>query len=374
MTSPSAAPHGTGHEAGPDLPPGAGPRPAGATPERDVTAPGADPSGDRQPATASATATRRRGSTGGGEATSGQLRSAGSLLAEIARAPVAARTWREYLHLAAAAPVALTAFVTLATFAWFGLLLSLSLVGIPLLALVVLGAREYGAIPRALARDLLGEHVKAPRRRRPRRAGFLPWLRASLGDIDGWRAVAYVVVAFPVTMAGASVVALALAIAVVMLTYPVYWQLLDTVQTGPDGVVHNSAMQFGELYIETWPRALAVAAIGLAVMFVVPWLARLFTTLDRLLVRGLLGPSRIIRRIDDLEVTRAHAVDDSAATLRRIERDLHDGTQARLVALAMHLDMAKQRLGHAAPGADAVDDPDVSRACELLDHAHRNAT
>lgn len=317
------------------------------------------------------------GTTEGGEATTGQLRSARSLLAEVVRAPVAARTWREYLHLAAAAPVALTAFVTLTTFAGFGLLLSLSLVGVPLLALGVLGAREYGAIPRALARELLGEHVEAPRRRRPRRPGFFPWLRASLGDIDGWRAIAYVVVAFPVTLAGASAVALVLAIAVVMLTYPVYWQLIDTAQTGPDGVVHDSAMQFGEFYIETWPRALAVAAIGLVVMFVVPWLARLFTTLDRLLVRGLLGPSRITSRIDDLEVTRAHAVDDSAATLRRIERDLHDGTQARLVALAMHLDMARQRLaGDPVDPAVAADpaDPDVVRARELLDQAHHNAT
>jgi signal transduction histidine kinase len=113
-----------------------------------------------------------------------------------------------------------------------------------------------------------------------------------------------------------------------------------------------------------------VSAIGLAGMFVVPWLARGVTAVDRLLVRGLLGPTRLSTRVENLEVTRASAVDDSAATLRRIERDLHDGTQARLVALAMHIDMAKSEL--AGDGDD--EGGDVARARDLLDRAHRNAT
>ena len=46
------------------------------------------------------------------------------------------------------------------------------------------------------------------------------------------------------------------------------------------------------------------------------------------------------------------AVDDSAATLRRVERDLHDGAQARLVALAMGLGMAREKLGEGASEAD----------------------
>lgn len=124
-------------------------------------------------------------------------------------------------------------------------------------------------------------------------------------------------------------------------------------------------MQFGELYVET---ALGVAAAGLAGMFVVPWLARGVTAIDRLLVRSLLGPSGLSSR-EDLEATRASAVDDSAATLRRIERDLHDGTQARLVALAMHLDMARDELA----GGDA-EEAGLARAREILDRAHSDAT
>jgi signal transduction histidine kinase len=295
-----------------------------------------------------------------------------SMPARILRAPVAAQTWRDYLYLLVAAPVALAALIALAVSAWVGLLMSLALVGIPLLALIVLGAREYGAVPRTLARELLGVRVEAPRRRRPERTGFLPWLRASLGDLDGWRAIAYVVVSFPVTVVGAYLVGVLLALAVALLTYPIWWQLFDPTNTDAAGVVHHSGMQVGEFYVETWPRALGASAVGLAALFVVPWVARAITTADLLLQRGLLGPTTLAERVDDLEATRAQAVDDSAATLRRIERDLHDGTQARLVALAMHLDMAKEKLGDEPAGG--ADSGDVARARALLEEAHRNAT
>ena len=47
-----------------------------------------------------------------------------------------------------------------------------------------------------------------------------------------------------------------------------------------------------------------------------------------------------IHRVRELEQSRAHLVDDSAAQLRRIERDLHDGAQAQMVAVAMKLGLA----------------------------------
>ncbi len=295
-----------------------------------------------------------------------------SLLATLLRAPIAAQTWRDYLYIVVSAPLALAAFIALVSFSWVAALLSITIIGIPLLALIVLGAREYGALPRRLVRALLDESVEAPRRRRPKSNGFFPWLGASLSNLDGWRAIAYMVIAFPFAMLGAWVVVTAMAVALTMFTYPIVWQVFDPTNTDANGIVRHSGLQFGEYYIDTWPRALGVAILGLAALFVVPWLARGFTTVDRLLVRGLLGPTRISERVEDLEATRAHAVDDSAATLRRIERDLHDGTQARLVALAMHLDMAKEKL--ASDGAAGSEDPDIARARELLDQAHRNAT
>ncbi|MGE5289758.1 MAG: sensor histidine kinase [Micromonosporaceae bacterium] len=89
--------------------------------------------------------------------------------------------------------------------------------------------------------------------------------------------------------------------------------------------------------------------------------------IDKIAIRGLLGPASLSERVQNLEETRAHAVDDAAARLRSIERDLHDGAQAQLVALAMKLGLAKEKLG--AEGREL----DVERARELVETAHLGA-
>jgi len=93
------------------------------------------------------------------------------------------------------------------------------------------------------------------------------------------------------------------------------------------------------------------------------WLARGINAGDRALVRNVLGPSSMAERVSELERTRPLAVEDSAAVLRRVERDLHDGAQMRLAALAMNLGMAREKL----------DEPDNETVRELIDAAHRNA-
>src|SRR6516162_9762913 len=76
------------------------------------------------------------------------------------------------------------------------------------------------------------------------------------------------------------------------------------------------------------------------------------------------------QRVRELEQSRARAVDDSAASLRRIERDLHDGAQAQMVAVAMKLGLAREKLGGTG-GATA--EADFERALELVDAAHASA-
>ena len=93
------------------------------------------------------------------------------------------------------------------------------------------------------------------------------------------------------------------------------------------------------------------------------WLARAINAGDRRLVRALLGPSSMAERVSELERTRTLAVEDSAAALRQVERDLHDGAQMRLAALAMNLGMAREKL----------DDDDDATVRELIDAAQRNA-
>jgi signal transduction histidine kinase len=278
------------------------------------------------------------------------------------------RTWRELGYLVVAAPLAVAAFGTLAAAMFASGLLAVTLVGIPLLALTLTAARHYGAAERALAGGILGERIAPPPPLRPRRPGFLGRLRAMLTDRAGWKAVAHIVVAMPLRIGGLYGVVLGAAVSAILATYPVIWSLFEPTQTDPDGVVHESYIQFGDAYMDTWPEALALGAVGLAGLMIVPWLLRLVVLPDRFLTRALLGPGALAERVRDLEETRAHAVDDSAATLRRIERDLHDGTQARLVALAMQLDMAREEL------ASSPDSPGATQARTLLDTAHRNAT
>jgi signal transduction histidine kinase len=94
--------------------------------------------------------------------------------------------------------------------------------------------------------------------------------------------------------------------------------------------------------------AWVAAAVGLAGLVVVaPWLTVGAAALDRRAVRGLLGPSQrlaLAAQVQRLQVRSDVAVESAEAERRRIERDLHDGAQQRLVALAMDLGRAREQL------------------------------
>ena len=77
-----------------------------------------------------------------------------------------------------------------------------------------------------------------------------------------------------------------------------------------------------------------------------------------------------VHRVRELEQSRAHLVDDSAARLRRIERDLHDGAQAQMVAVAMKLGLAREKLNRAIDGTAQAD---LERVLDLVVAAHRGA-
>ncbi|MBT2544724.1 sensor domain-containing protein [Streptomyces sp. ISL-44] len=96
-----------------------------------------------------------------------------------------------------------------------------------------------------------------------------------------------------------------------------------------------------------------------------PWLAALATRLDAFAAAALLGPNRsreLARRVEDLAESRAGILDAADLERRRIERDLHDGAQQRLVALAMNLGIARATLTDLPPEVKAV-----------IDEAHREA-
>jgi signal transduction histidine kinase len=101
---------------------------------------------------------------------------------------------------------------------------------------------------------------------------------------------------------------------------------------------------------EVGPGANAVVAsiVGLAgLVLAAPWATKGLAWIDATIARKLLGPrakDRLGERVEELETSRAAAVDSAESERRRIERDLHDGAQQRLVSLAMGLGTARQRL------------------------------
>jgi signal transduction histidine kinase len=220
-----------------------------------------------------------------------------------------AHTWKEIAHLLANLPVSLVGFVYMVTMLFTGVGLTVTVIGFPVLAAGLMGARLLGRLERARARKLLGVRVEEPSRLPLRgTGGFWPRLWMAVTDPVGWRTVLYEVMRLP-------------------------WGILT----------------------------FTVTLTGLFVLWpVLPFLVRGLANADRAMVRGLLSPSdELERRIAELESDRGVVVDTAAADLRRIERDLHDGAQARLVNLAMGLGLAKEKL---------LEEPDVAAA--MVKEAH----
>ncbi|MFD9510447.1 sensor histidine kinase [Streptomyces mirabilis] len=203
------------------------------------------------------------------------------------------QTWKEIAHLLANLPVSIFGFVYVVTLVSTGAGLAVTVIGLPLLAGGLRGGRLLGRMERARARKLLGVRIDEPSPMPVRGTGFFPWLWSSLRDSVAWRTVLYDFIRLP-------------------------WGIVTFTVT------------LMSLFL-LWP--------------VLPFLARGLTNVDRAMVRGLLSPSdELERRIAELESDRGVVVDTAAADLRRIERDLHDGAQARLVNLAMGLGLAKEKI------------------------------
>jgi signal transduction histidine kinase len=254
---------------------------------------------------------------------------------------------------------------------WWAVLAAGTTAGLLMLLLVATGAARWlGAVCRGLAARLLGERVAAPPPLRARR-GSLGGLEARLRDGPGWRAEAYLLLKLPVTVLGLYAVFF-WAGGLVNLSYPFWWAAF---RNHPPGVHLSPIPVFtpfgwfgqGTFHVATLPGTFAAAAAGVAMLLAAPWVTRAVVSVDRWLIQGLLGPGRLAQRVRDLEQTRAVAVDDSAALLRRLERNLHDGAQIRLATLAIDLGMAKEKLG--TEGGM----PDVTAIRELVDSAHRGA-
>jgi signal transduction histidine kinase len=263
------------------------------------------------------------------------------------------RTWAELLYALTGLPLSVLGLVLTMLPLLLGTVLSITFIGLPIAALGVLTARGLGNAHRGLASSLLRLTVTKPAPPVARR-GLIPPV---LLNAASWRAVAYVILKAPLGVFTFIASTAFWVYGLFMVAYLAFWYML------PEGQTLNLPIG-DDVRIDTWFRAILQALVGVGLLMAAPYVTHAVLLLDRVLIRSLLGATTLAQRVRDLEETRAHAVDDAAARLRRIERDLHDGTQARMVALAMHLGMVKEELAGT---------PDLAATRKLVDMAHHNA-
>ncbi|MEU7070904.1 sensor domain-containing protein [Streptomyces narbonensis] len=273
------------------------------------------------------------------------------------RAPFEARTWRALGYVLIGLPLSVFWFSLSIAFVSAGAGLLITFLGVPILAGALAMCRGFGTVERARAKALLDLDVKAPDPVRGKTGGPFSWMGAMLKNGASWRHLLYAVLHMPWAIFGFTVTVTLWAWGWGLFTYPL-WQWIFPAYVGQDGIqlygdgTHN-------FYLDSPFETGVTSAIGLLFVLVGPWVLRGVVTVDRLLVAGLLGPSRLASRVTELESDRGVVVDTAAADLRRIERDLHDGPQARLASLAMDLGLAKEKLAE-----------DPKAAAVMVDEAH----
>ncbi|MEU9441077.1 sensor domain-containing protein [Streptomyces sp. NPDC048304] len=273
------------------------------------------------------------------------------------RAPFEARSWREFGYVLLSLPISVMLFTWTVTMASLGAGLLVTFLGVPVLAAALAGCRGFAALERARARGLLRLDVAEPEPLRTRRPGLPAWMGAVLKSGTSWRNLLYALVQFPWAVFSFSVVVSLWTTGWALLTYPL-WFWVFPAYAGQGGI-QLYGDEHHSVYLDNPFEITVTALVGLVFTLVTPWIVRALTTVDGLLVRGLLGPSSLSERVVELESDRGVVVDTAAADLRRIERDLHDGAQARLVSLAMDLGLAKEKLSE-----------DPQAAARMVEEAH----
>jgi signal transduction histidine kinase len=267
---------------------------------------------------------------------------------------VSPRTWLAMIHHMAGLFTGLAAVVVITTGLSLGFsLVVVALVGLPVLGVTLRMADGLASVERARFGFLLGVRIPAwpAGSRAGYRWGVIPRWRM-LTERATWGDIGYGLLRLPVSAVTATVSIGVWAVALVMLALPWYNSSL------PSG-----GAKFGETVLRGTPTMAVSAAIGLALLLAAPQLTRGLAVADAAMSRFLLGPpSDLAARVSELELSRERVVDAAEAERRRIERDLHDGAQQRLVALAMELGRAQAKF------AD-----DVDGARELVDQAHAQA-
>jgi len=271
---------------------------------------------------------------------------------------VSARTWLAMTDHLAGLFIGLVVSVVVVFGLTFGIgFAPLALIGVPLLGVTLRLADWFAVAERARFGFLFG--VRVPAWPAAARAGYRWWVVPRwrmFTERATWAEVGYALVRLPVSAVAATISICVWALGLVTLALPAYGRFLPN--GGPTfGNGAGTVVLHGRLVLT------GSVLIGCIVLLAAPQLTRGLAAADVALSRRLLGPTRdLAARVAELEISRERVVDAAEAERRRIERDLHDGAQQRLVALAMELGRAKAKF---------ADDLDTAR--ELVDQAHAQA-
>jgi signal transduction histidine kinase len=245
---------------------------------------------------------------------------------------------------------------------WFTLTLVLTVVGfatsvlwvgLPILWLAMNAGRAGASIERSWVRVALGTDVPSPYRESVQGSVWQKW-KQQFTDPATWRDLGYLALAVPVGAAEFGALVAMWSVVAALAGVP-FW-----IGDAPFAVVVGEVWTINSFY-----SALPVAAVGLALIPFAVWGTRWMGALHGRLARAMLGPTRadqLALEAERLQSSRARGVEAAEAERRRIERDLHDGAQQRLVAVAMGLGRAKSKL-----------DSDPEAAAALIAEAHADA-
>jgi signal transduction histidine kinase len=265
----------------------------------------------------------------------------------FAWSPFAFKTWRAVLAVGLGLFVSIAAVSVLSTLFSIGGSLLFVIVGIPFIGLGIEAGRIFARVERwrmtlVDGRPLTPHPYRSfdPEPRAPWGPWVRQWAEAEFLDGNRWLDVLYVLVALPLTVIEFTVAVTLWSISVAFITAPL---LVFAAQSAGVRVF------LGPLagHIDPWAVAGVLFVVGLLLLPVAASTTRGLIVLHRAVVQGMLcvDPADALRRdVERLRDTRSAALEVEAGELRRIERDLHDGAQQRLVMLAIDLGLAEERM------------------------------
>jgi signal transduction histidine kinase len=246
------------------------------------------------------------------------------------------------VYLLLALPLGVIEFSFLVTAISFGFGTAVTLIGIPVLIGTVWAWRWIAEVERSLIGRLVGVEIPSPYRPDPEGGRWWRRIAARLADPATWKDLAFLLLQLPLGILSFTVTVTVLGLGLGLLFAPAYYWALD------------SGDFIAALDVDTLAKAIAAVPVGGVILLVgIPGLSAL-GRLYGWLAAQLLGSNAdpvLTAQVTELQDARSRIIAAADAERRRIERDLHDGAQQRLVALALNLRMAEQRAANGDPSA-----------------------